>query len=536
MTPRCLVRSSSFFGESMDTEDIKLTMNFNDFRKKVGKQYTHIDYPIYENGNAAVSNYFKELNQPEKVIVHRFLPFIRQEIEFRKYPKWDSGKKRENIKVRPVSLASHRDTGIYALYADKLNTIYNDYSKEMGFSESAVAYRTNIQISNEPISNITIAKNVFNFIDQQSDTWIIKGDFKGFFDNLNHNIINRNVNRLLDYYGIVNTDDWNIVLKNIEKYRHIEKDELISALKKEGIYRTDNKAYFYSRREFGEFIKTHKELLSKKNTRGIPQGTSISAVLANVYMMEFDQKVIGMCEPYNGEYYRYSDDFIVVLPKKRMSYDEFIGLEKSIRTLSKICVELEIEEHKTKKLVSNEGYFVDLNTGKKTHLDYLGFVYSDNTITLRSKSIYKFYYRGRKKIAESEMYYQTGKIMEKKPNLSEKEIFLLQKNLNFKNAQPRMNKLSLNRIGIIKNELSQRDVKKMYKKNYRKYIIKSEFTRPRESFISYANKADEIFSTNSEKYGYKVRIKQQMNRQRRKMQEIKHEAKNLYKTNNTTFE
>ena len=47
----------------------------------------------------------------------------------------------------------------------------------------------------------------------------------------------------------------------------------------------------------------------------IPQGSSISAVLANIYMIEADKKINEYVVSLGGMYRRYSDDFIVVVPK-----------------------------------------------------------------------------------------------------------------------------------------------------------------------------------------------------------------------------
>ena len=48
---------------------------------------------------------------------------------------------------------------------------------------------------------------------------------------------------------------------------------------------------------------------------GIPQGSPISGVLANIYMMEFDLAMKHLIEEENnGLYMRYSDDIIIVLP------------------------------------------------------------------------------------------------------------------------------------------------------------------------------------------------------------------------------
>lgn len=85
-----------------------------------------------------------------------------------------------------------------------------------------------------------------------------------------------------------------------------------------------NKVKFLSRREmnaperilapklFRDFKRTF--LYKNEGNKGIPQGASISAVLANVYMVDLDQAINDYVLRKNGLYLRYCDDFIIILP------------------------------------------------------------------------------------------------------------------------------------------------------------------------------------------------------------------------------
>jgi Reverse transcriptase (RNA-dependent DNA polymerase) len=54
----------------------------------------------------------------------------------------------------------------------------------------------------------------------------------------------------------------------------------------------------------------------KKNLKpyGIPQGAPISDLLANLYLIEFDRKVLSWVRAVGGSYFRYSDDILIILP------------------------------------------------------------------------------------------------------------------------------------------------------------------------------------------------------------------------------
>lgn len=49
-------------------------------------------------------------------------------------------------------------------------------------------------------------------------------------------------------------------------------------------------------------------------TFGIPQGTPVSGLYANIYLRTFDREMSAWCSQHGGSYRRYSDDIAVVLP------------------------------------------------------------------------------------------------------------------------------------------------------------------------------------------------------------------------------
>ncbi|MFK5281447.1 hypothetical protein ACI3PL_17985, partial [Lacticaseibacillus paracasei] len=85
-------------------------------------------------------------------------------------------------------------------------------------------------------------------------------------------------------------------------------DEMLSYAKK-------HNRYIQRVRDLDGAIKTGKIQVSKKHEIGIPQGTSMSAVLANVYMIPFDHAMKTLAQSYGGIYRRYSDDFVLLIPK-----------------------------------------------------------------------------------------------------------------------------------------------------------------------------------------------------------------------------
>ncbi|WP_141306176.1 reverse transcriptase/maturase family protein, partial [Sporolactobacillus inulinus] len=237
---------------------------------------------------------------------------------------------------------------------------------------------------------------VFDFLWKEKNAWIIKGDFSSFFDTLNHQLLLKTVKQvLLGDVDLKLQDDWYSILKFVTKYRTISKKEI------DALYKPfHGKTYVDNRKKLGNYIKTGKLHLSSTNNKGIPQGTAISAVLANVYMIFFDEYVDRLVKSYGGFYRRYSDDFVIILPESKCDYACVNEIKSRIISKSENELFLDIETKKTKLLhfVKGERKIYKNNTSTATTFDYLGFEFNGKTVFLRSKTLYKFHYRGKKGI------------------------------------------------------------------------------------------------------------------------------------------
>lgn len=153
-----------------------------------------------------------------------------------------------------------------------------------------------------------------------------------------------------NYYGSI---DHNLLTSQIKEMIHSDtKKELILSLIKKII---ENDTI-----EFGAKKPDEKH----QNKKGIPQGLSISNILANLYMLELDKNIEKLVKDNtNGliGYYRYVDDILIICKK-----DEF----KSI-----LCTfKKEISKYKL-KLHPEKTQSFDLSK-KGNFLDFLGYVIS----------------------------------------------------------------------------------------------------------------------------------------------------------------
>lgn len=360
-------------------------------KKYKTKKYIHFDHRI----NIENTRQFEEIESyvanPKDIALHSFLPFIRYTSSTNKY----IGEKNPEMKNRPVKTknrdimyAGHLDNFIYKYYADDiLNKKYNHIISN-SIDDCVTAYRNN----KNGKSNIDFAAEIINEIVNYSEAFILVGDFTSFFDQIDHKILKENLMKVLEVQYLCK--DWFNVYKSITKYGYYRKtllEEKIGTdkqLRKSGKY-----SYFNHLKEFRAF---QREYSTEKNKErfGIPQGSAISAVFANVYAINFDLIMKEIADRYSGLYRRYSDDFILVLPQKqkqfKLTVKDFESIEAEVRKIAgENKIELQAEKTGLFKYCNFE--IVSLQEQKTSHIDYLGFVFDGKIVKMRGKSPYKFY-------------------------------------------------------------------------------------------------------------------------------------------------
>ncbi|WP_431241294.1 reverse transcriptase domain-containing protein [Flavobacterium sp. P21] len=218
---------------------------------------------------------------------------------------------------------------------------------------------------------------------------------------------------------------------------------------------------------------------------GIPQGLPISAVLANLYLFDFDLDIVNnWVKKHNVYYRRYSDDIFIVCDKQFC--DE---IENYIHALIK-QYEIEISKDKTEKFVfrnivsankSRLECFRVLKDGKEisSTMAYLGFEFRGYHTGIKSTNLAKYYRKIISTVKRKSK--RTLKLIEQNPN-TKKAIFKNQVKkiynlpVKFKDGdlmEKRVNKkmrynLVLNDRGFYEFKFSERKNKKQA--NYHSYI------------------------------------------------------------------
>lgn len=358
--------------------------------------YTHFDTRI------KLLPAFNYVQSSQNITHHAFYPFIEFTVKHYKYTYNDKGEKTRQLKVRKLHYAAHIDSLIFKYYSITLSRAYEALLKKYKLSKNILAYRTDLPKQ----CNIHFAKYAFDFLKSQEKAYVLVADFKDFFPSLNHAYLKQQLIKTLN--TPVLADDWYSIFKNLTKYASVKRETLLSINKlnntskdliklnrlKQALptHLTINKA----KALFPNFIEKNR------NPYGIPQGTSISGILANIYMLEFDKQIQQLAHDSQGLYLRYCDDIILILPNKidfnlQDSYYKFKQIVSTIPNLH-------IEENKTNifsytptTLHNISNAFHKNQKRYINNISYLGFTFNGQEISICDKTINKYYNRMYKK-------------------------------------------------------------------------------------------------------------------------------------------
>jgi len=398
---------------------------------KAKRSYIHFDHRRGEDDFVKYRDIFLNPLEIKKKIA--FWPFLKIELKEPRIKNKPNGKKRKKeIKKRSVYYAAHQDALLYSWYSFILNSLYERILHKKGINEHVTAYRKmpRKDSKNKNKCNIHFAKDVFDFLKGRNEECVaIVADITGFFDNLDHDHLRTEWKYVL---GLPNDadlpEDHEIIYNNLTRFKYVNVEDAYKAFKIKfkikKIKDKDNKTKIiripiidgkpiksilepnFSRKDFvsrvvkGNLIKGNENWnKTKKCHKGIMQGAPISATLANIYMLSFDEKIAKFLKKRNGLYMRYSDDIVAVCDKKDFE-DVKIEIFKEIENY-----QLEINPTKVDYTFFKEAKdgrikgYDESNELKK--LQYLGFEFDGHNVFIKSKSLAKYYRKMKSKIRKA---------------------------------------------------------------------------------------------------------------------------------------
>lgn len=362
--------------------------------------YLHFDPPL--NSEAAE----QLATSPRLVATHSFYPFIFSVQVTQKIARnEDGGVTRRPPKQRVIAYAAHGDSHIFSHYSDKLSEPYEAMLRERGLHGCITAFR-----SQNGRRNIHFANEVFEFIRQNESCAALAMDVTDFFGSLDHTQLKAAWASLIQQQRL--PDDHFAVFKAITRYCQVERDALFDAIhipindpRLQGPHRLphldrdgratipDNTNRLCTAKRFGEWVRDRGLLRLNTSGKGIPQGSPISAVLSNIYMLELDTAVNAFVTDHGGLYRRYCDDILVVMPTVELRDQVRQLIEAGLRGLR-----LEFNPGKTEQVDFPPARPI---TGKP--LQYLGFTFDGRYKRIRPASVARFYRRMLKAVLRAKL-------------------------------------------------------------------------------------------------------------------------------------
>ena len=336
----------------------------------IRRHYRHFDLSLnFDDALALVS-------KPTAVAAHSFYPFLAYEKEERQLKRVHMRDK-SHKKKRPIRYAAHTDGYIFSYYAKQLAELYKNKLQALDLQEGVLAYLKGNG------SNIEFARDAFNEVEKRDACVAITFDISSFFDSLDHALLKRRWCELLGQQTL--PDDHYKIFRAITQYSYAQCDACYAAL---GIDEKNVPTRLVKdAREYREKIRGNKLVITNNSSFGIPQGSPISALLSNIYMLSFDEKMQQMANKVGGYYRRYSDDILWICDAQHQA--QIVALVQN--EIKKMGAQLAINDKTTITHFSRNA--TGQLEAKGDRFQYLGFEFDGRQRLVRSSTLSRFWRR-----------------------------------------------------------------------------------------------------------------------------------------------
>lgn len=346
------------------------------------------------------------VSKSENIAKHSFYPFIHFTLIKKSHERDKSTNKHGKLlplrepKTRSISYASHLDSHVFSFYAEELSKKYETLLENEDCKESIIAYRK-LGKSNINFASIAFKKLVdICKVDRQCSVVSMCYDIEGFYDNLDHKILKERLCEVLklDHDDKLPKDYFNIY-KAVTKFSWVNKEDILKTLKINKRWLSSINSFCKNGKEFREKIRANKLIRVNQKDIGIPQGSSISPLLSNIYMLSFDREMARYAKEIGAFYQRYSDDILWICSENYKCSSKQ-KVQEEIEKLN-----LRLNEDKTKiswfKYSDDKGIEnVSLENKYPIPLEYLGFAFDGKRCLLRNKTLSNYYIKLNKFIAK----------------------------------------------------------------------------------------------------------------------------------------
>ena len=313
-------------------------------------------------------------------------------------------------KIRQLRFASRRDAYIYSFYRHILREPYESALASLGLDQNVIAYRKLATPEGKGKSNIDFAFDAFNVIRGFGDAAVVTLDISKFFESIDHELLRQKWCALLGVAELPH--DHRAVFRAITRYAIVDRDAAYERLgyltwRAKGssripVYTTgfkDMPRQLCTNAEFREKIcgkgsKFASLIETNKDDFGIPQGSPISDILANVYLIDFDSALKAYVDNIGGVFFRYSDDIVIIIPGGET--EAVAARDFAMAEIQKQGAKIVIKKSKTSVLryypVPGGQAFMKLHGEQGANgLEYLGFRYDGRAAYLRDATLSRLY-------------------------------------------------------------------------------------------------------------------------------------------------
>lgn len=405
-----------------EMENYEISAGAKKYKKK---GYLHLDHRFwFPEDQDEVKGLLERKLQTFKVKnnrleYHSFYPFLKILTKTPRYRyQFEEGQYDLETKIRPISFASHFDSLIMGYYSFALTKVYEDYIKKNVFDESVLAYRTDLGKN-----NIQFAKEIFDTVKAKGECSTIALDIKGYFDHINHKILLEKWQKIIGgqlpedqfkLYNILTKYSYLNPKKTLNKYKGPKKrDEILPLALLDIIPGKSINEKFKQLKRDDLIVQNHK-------LYGIPQGSPISALLSNIYLIDFDRDLVEKSTLENFVYRRYCDDILIICDTDKahalidfviekiakeyflkIQYEKVDIIDFHENSANKIRgfkrPRKTIKKHGEKDIIKiKNNPAVTSSTNEQSFyksLQYLGFEYDGKNIIIRPSSLSRFFWK-----------------------------------------------------------------------------------------------------------------------------------------------
>lgn len=368
------------------------------------KRYPHFDAPI------SIDELTRIATDPDAVATNPFFPFLLYYKKWQPFRKRNEAGQKKEKKNRPIRYACRRDSAIFSYYRWLLSARYETMLVVRGIQGCPIAYRK-IAAPNERGGkcNIDFAAEAFADVRALSPCCVVTLDIQNFFECLDHERLRSVWCEMLEVSVL--PPDHAAVFKAITRSAVVDRDAAYKRLGYIGEVQRPDGSTTIGYRQFRNEIPVQLcstadfrrkicgkgsgsgPSLIKRNDKpyGIVQGAPLSDLLANMYLLHFDECAALWVRNRGGKYYRYSDDIFIVVP----------GGEKEGREVEAYVTEqiahhgdhLQVKKSKTSITSFTNGHDGTIyprrfdrpqSTGG---LEYLGFRFDGRAVYLRDSTL-----------------------------------------------------------------------------------------------------------------------------------------------------